>query len=265
MLSNAREIHRRARQNALLHGLLRTETLVVLFIALFLVVLTLFNWLWFPDMWWVWLVLGFGGATLLALSTASDKLLIRSFVREKLDAHIKTSQIHVPELQAGVAKAMYQHRALSKMLLERSENLDKVMELLDDWVLLVYDIAQGLENVLKDPKLIRQTQEALGELESTELIQDPVNAVVTAADRVAPVNRSHQLVLTRDVIMRARNDLGSALDQAITVNTALRRARGMRMDTTHITQIEAVLELQLMALTEAQDAVQHLMYTYKTR
>jgi hypothetical protein len=262
MVLNAKEIHQRARRTAAVQGFFRYETLIVLGIAVLLFGLCVFNIFWMPNTWWIWLLLGAGGAAALVYTNTRNKVVIRSFVNEKLDAQIVVNNIGVPELQSNVAKAMYQHRAISKMLVERPEDLDDVLEVLDDWVILVHDIARNLDETLRNATLIQQSRTALGESDQVELIHDPISAVISAATHVARENKSHPLVLARDVILKARNELSIALDQVITVNTALRRARAMRMESQHVAQIQSVIEVQVLALTEVQDAVQHLSYAY---
>jgi hypothetical protein len=262
MAVNVQHLYQSARKKALKLGLMRQETLLILALALVLATLSIFNLIWNPPMWWAWILLGLGGAALLVWSTLGDKSLLRGLVNKQIHEHADASSLRVPELQAGMVKALYQHRSISKMLLERKENLDMVMKSMDEWVLLVHDIVKSLDNILNNPKLISQSQQVLGEAEPTELMKDPITAVLNAAALVSHENSSHQLVLARDVIVKARNELSIALDQAITINAALRRAQSLKMDAAHVVQIESVLDVQLSVLSEAQDAVQHLSYTY---
>lgn len=263
MSPRAQELHRSARQQAMVKGLMSKETITVVIISAILVVLCTLNLFWFPQAWWLWVILGCAGAIALAFSAASDKSLVRRFVSEGLDKKIDATKVRIPELQANVARAMFQHRSISKLIHERPENLGTVIESLDEWALMIYDVARGLDDVLNDPRVVQQYQQVLGVADPAEAMRDPMSAVVNAGALVVRHNPAHQLVLARDVVTQVRAEMNMALERIVNINTALRKARALKLESEHVQQIESALQLQLVVLGEAQDAVYQLGYAYE--
>ncbi len=207
--------------------------------------------------------LGVLGAGVIVMAGANDRFVIRRYVTSKLEKRVDMTRVHIPELQANVGRAMFQHRTIAKLLNERGENVDHIMERLDEWVLLIFEVAHGLDTVLAEPKLVRQYQQVLGDARAQELLHDPISAVANAGAIMAKEDPRHQLVLAREVALRVRKELTVSLDHIVAVNTALRKARTIQMEREHIDQLQSAMDLQLIALNEAQDAVYQLGFAYE--
>jgi hypothetical protein len=259
----AAKIHRDARGQAIKDALLRTETLVILTLCTLLVALCALNVFWYPETWWVWLVLGVVGSGVIVFAGAQDRFILRRLIGKRIENRVNLTNVRIPELQANVGRAMFQHRMIAKLLSERSEQVDDLLNRIDEWVLMMYEISHDLDTVLAEPRLVRQYQQVLGEARSMELLHDPLTAVASAGALMAREHADHELVLARDVILRARREFGITLDHIIGINTALRKTRSMHLAREHIAQLRSVLDLQLIALNEAQDAVYKLGYAYE--
>jgi hypothetical protein len=259
----AGKIHRDARSQAIKSALLRTETLTVMVICTVLVALCALNLFWFPETWWVWMLLGVAGAGVIVLAGAQDRLLLRRLIGKRIEKRVDLTHVRIPELQANVGRAMFQHRMIAKLLGERDENVGDLLNRLDEWVLMMFEIAHDLDTVLAEPKLVRQYQQVLGDTRSMELLHDPLSAVANAGTMMSHDHREHELVIARDVVIRVRREFDLTLDHIVSVNTALRKARSMHMAREHIAQLQSTLDLQLIGLNEAQDAVYRLGYAYE--
>jgi hypothetical protein len=259
----AAQIHRDARSQAIKSALLRTETLTILTLCTVLVTLCALNVFWYPETWWVWLILGVIGASIIVLAGANDRYILRRLIGKRLEHRVNLTNVRVPELQANVGRAMFQHRMIAKLLSERSEHVDDLLDRMDEWVLLMYEVSHDLDVVLAEPRLVRQYQQVLGDARSMELLHDPMSAVASAGALMARDHSNHELVMARDVILRTRREFDVTLNHIIGINTALRKARTMHMANEHIAQLRSVLDLQLIALNEAQDAVYKLGFAYE--
>lgn len=230
--------------------------------------LCLLNIFWYPGTWWIWFLLGVAGVFSLAWSTSRNHKLVQQMSTDLLQRRLDAKFVTIPELQANVARAMHHHRSISKMINERPENMSKVVDSLDEWAVLVFDVTKGLDTVLSDPNLLEQTRGVLREEGATEALDDPLNAVVDAAAFVARAetqadnpNRG-RLMMVHNVVGRVRDELSSTLDRVVNINEALRRARELSMAPQHVEAIEETLRQQLNALMRTQDAVQELGAVY---
>ncbi len=262
-------INHDARRTAFLRGLMRLESLIIAGAALVMFALCVYKLFWFPNTWWLWLILGAAGPLALAWTAMRDTRAVRSMINTLLNEKCDARAIGTMELQAPVTRALHQHRTIQKLLAQRKENIDVVSASLDEWTTRVYHIASSLDTVLHDPTLqahVRGTRQERPGATQRSLVE----ALTAAADEqtaleTQPADAAQQrnLILARDTVTAALNGLSATIDSIVNITEVLRHARLLAMDRVHIAQLESLLKRELDVISDVERAVAGLAAAFQ--
>jgi hypothetical protein len=263
----------RTTRGPILRGLLRIETVVILLISAVMTVLCLLNLFWLPETWWLWLVLGLLGAVAMTWTASRDATPLTKSKAAALSLDdIDANSLRITELQAGVARALYQHRAITKLIASRTEDFAALQSGLSDWLFRVYMVADGLDKILQHPLVLEHFYSAMDVNEVKSAHMDSMAAfssaasIVTANTMPEEVDEDYaKLILARDTVAQTRDSLGQTIDNIVSMNEVLRHARSLAMQPEHINRMHTMLLGEIETLGDAQRAVLKLGAAYGIR
>lgn len=258
-----------ARRSALIQGFLRIETIIIMVISLIMAALCWLNLFWLPETWWLWLLLGGVGACAMAWTSTRDPKLVRNIANDIVHEEISAETVRIAELQAGVARALYQHRSILKLMAARTEDFGNLSNSLDEWVTRVYTIARGMDTILQHPRVLEHFYSVMDHNQVKDANLDSIASFNNAAALVTAnhVNEEvdedyNKLILARDVVAQSREAISQTIDHVVSINEVLRHTRAMTLTHEHVTQMMSMLSSELDALAESQRAVAKLAMAY---
>jgi hypothetical protein len=258
-----------ARRGALMRGLARPESLIIVGLSVALAIVTFFV----PALssyWWVWPVLGVVGAFAIAFSHAQNKATVHKVKQAIVDETIDANELQVSELQAGVARAVYQHKTIQKMIAVRTESFGQLPVSLDEWLSRVTKIARGLDTILRHPRVLEHFYSVMQANEVKSANLDSIAAFQNAAGLVIAGHGDHELdedynklIFARDAVAQVRGGISTTIDHVVSVAEVLRHTRAMTLNTEHVGQMSAMLQNELDTLLELQKLVYKLGSAYE--
>jgi hypothetical protein len=259
-----------ARRAALFKGYTRPEAIIIVVLAVVMAAVCLADVLLPPWTWPIWIVLGALGATVIAFTSTRDVQQVNKIKEEIVSEEIDSNDLQISELQAGVARALYQHKSIHKMIAARSEDFASVSSNLDEWLNRVYRLASGLDTILRHPRVLEhfhtvmETNEVKNANFDSLAGLDNAAAVVTAghAGEQAFDEDYNKLILARDAVAQSRNSLNATIDHVVSVNEVLRHTRQHTLGEQHISQMQVMLQGEIDTLAEAQRIVYKLGAAY---
>jgi hypothetical protein len=273
MASASNYLQNNAKRTALLQGYLKIESIVLLVIALVMTVLCWLDLFVVPWMWPIWLIGGIVGATAVAMSNTRDKRKINKAREQIVEREINADDLHISELQAGVSRALYQHKSIQKMITARTEDFGRLSSHMDEWLRRVHQLAGGLDTVLRHPRVLEHFYTVMDTNEVKDANFDSIAGLDNATAVVTAQHGDHQrydegynkLILARDAVAQARNGLNATIDHVVSVNEVLRHTRQHTLSEQHLDQMNTMLLGELDALTETQRVVNKLAAAYDIR
>lgn len=270
MASVSNNFQQSARRSALIQGFLRIETIIVLVISLIMATLCWLNVFWLPETWWLWLLMGGIGACAMAWTSTRDPKLVRNLANDIVHEEISADTVRIAELQAGVARALYQHRSILKLMAARTEDFGNLSASLDEWVTRVYTIARGMDTILQHPRVLEHFYSVMDHNHVKDANLDSITSFNNAAALVTAnhVNEEadedyNKLILARDVVAQSREAISQTIDHVVSINEVLRHTRAMTLTGEHVTQMMSMLSSELDTLAESQRAVAKLAAAYE--
>jgi hypothetical protein len=257
-----------AKRNALMRGLLRPEALIIFGIAILLAIVSFMTES-LRSVWWIWLIFGAVGSFVIAFTYSRDKTTIRKMKEEIVDESIDANELQVSELQAGVARAMYQHKTIQKMISVRTEQFGQLPKSIDEWLNRVNKVARGLDTIMRHPRVLEhfysvmQTNEVKSaNLDSIAAFQNAAGIVIAGHGDQALDEDYNKLIFARDAVAQVRNGINTTIDHVVNVSEVLRHTRAMTLNAEHIQQMSGMVQDELDALSELQRTVYKFASTY---
>jgi hypothetical protein len=258
-----------ARRGALMRGLTRPESLIIAGVSVALAAVSFFVQP-LRDIWWVWLVFGVLGSFAIAFSHARNKATVHKVKEAIVEETIDANELQVSELQAGVARAMYQHKTIQKMIAVRTEAFGQLPLSLDEWLGRVNKIARGLDTILRHPRVLEhfysvmQTNEVKSaNLDSIAAFQNAAGLVIAGHGDQELDEEYNKLVFARDAVAQVRAGINTTIDHVVSIAEVLRHTRAMTLSTDHIQQMSGMLQSELDTLLDLQKLVYKLGSAYE--
>jgi hypothetical protein len=132
------------------------ESACTIALCLLLAGLSYMKFLWFQNLWWVWLVLGVVGVAAIIWSRTSDAKTKHELTTSMLKEHVdEKSQLKSPDLKMDVQQAWeHRNRVLNELIAGVGYNAAaQVQPQLDTWMLRMSDLARQLDQVPMPPAL----------------------------------------------------------------------------------------------------------------
>ncbi len=152
------------------YALFRPESAITIALTLILTSLSLMGASWIPGKWWFWLIGGIVAETLLVINTLRDTETVDSIEEDLFLQQLQPERLRSQALKAKVNQALEYHLLILKEIDERdvqlSPELFAIIEKLDSWILMIYKLAQNLDNYQADPILQRDLKRVPDELKA---------------------------------------------------------------------------------------------------
>ncbi|MCA9837176.1 MAG: hypothetical protein KC422_09675 [Trueperaceae bacterium] len=141
------------------YALFRPESALTIALTLVLTSLSMMGAGWIPGKWWMWLLGGIVAETLLIINTVRDRSTVESIEEDLFLDQLQPERLRNPALKAKVNRALEYHLLILKEIDERDLKLGPelfaIIERMDNWILMIYKLAQNLDNYQNDPILKR--------------------------------------------------------------------------------------------------------------
>ena len=260
------EVLNRAKQKAWAHALLRPETGAIIAFSIIMTGLCLLKIFWYPETWWMWLLFGVIGVTIVVTLTLRDERFKQEMTSELFYEQFSTAKLRTAELKKLVFEALQYHKLVHKELTLLNAPLGMIMVDMDEWVTSVYNVAFSLDSFVKDPKIVEYLRRLL-ELRAAkpaafDSMEDYTSSLATL-EETEPLMDDFQLEMFREVkksVLGANVQLKETLSTAKDVHTQIAALRTNGIDIDFVRRLRQTMNDQLEELDRCYRSVDRLFH-----
>ena len=258
----SQHVEEQLRKSVFSYAIYRPESALIIAMTIIAGGMSLLNLPWFPGEWWLWLLFGVAGESLIVWSTLHDDKFYQTLLDDVIRQEFNIDKLRSSELRQKLAKAIEYHELVFKEI-EREDDpvlddyLLKMAHSLEDWIARVHHLTTGLDAYRYDPIINRDMEAVPKELEKFKhlLALQPDNPVQEELEKTIAAKQAQwdTLQKLRDTMTKAQLQLENTLSAMGTVymqvvllgSKEAESPRAQRLQEDMVEQVRALEDISL--------------------